>query len=510
MKQTEKARAEYLRALQRETLQALVLERAKADEEFASWLDTRLVASLPPGAGGQLESAPFGRRAEALFRAARPPRHSRHRTELSAAVDEAALEEMIDAATPLLKAGDGCNTLAILMPMTEALAEYWPECADWDETLHEYFPRLDRMIAQAVLMDDVSQDARDDLVDTLDCWQDDLSEYGADDAFAVAIAACMRGWDEPDLADALAGRVQNWPIDGKADLLEDNLTRARLAALDASGRTAAYLHLSLAAGFHCDHAVKLTQMGRVDEAIALAYARLSAPCDLLRLSRAVVAADQLETGLQLAAWGLSLPARVEGEEGWRPGANRLSLARWLRKAAQEAGRQEIMLMAAQTAFEESLTREDFRTAETLAGPSDWPRLRETLLAVLMAAAYAFERIEILLDEDMIDEAVACVDPQEARFLNPQDEALERLAERAYADYPDWAIALAFRMADPIMAEGKSDRYETAAQWLGIAARAYAVRGRSEDWLAHLETLMERHRRKHKLRPLLEALAHAAD
>jgi uncharacterized Zn finger protein len=95
------------------------------------------------------------------------------------------------------------------------------------------------------------------------------------------------------------------------------------------------------------------------------------------------------------------------------------------------------------------------------------------------APHAFERIEILLDEDMIDEAVACVDPHEARF-SPYDNTLERLAEQAYANHSDWAIALALRMADPIMSEGRSGHYEAAAGWLC-------------------------HRRKHKLRPLLEAL-----
>lgn len=166
-----------------------------------------------------------------------------------------------------------------------------------------------------------------------------------------------------------------------------------------------------------------------------------------------------------------------------------------------------MIMAARAAFEQSLAREDFRVAEKLVGTKDWPELREMLLAALLASPPAFERIEILLDEDMIDEAVACIDPHEAHF-SPYDDTLERLAEQAYADHPDWAIALAFHMADPIMNEGRSGHYETAAGWLAIAARAHAASGRSDEWRARLEGLIERHRRKHKLRPLLEALRYA--
>lgn len=154
---------------------------------------------------------------------------------------------------------------------------------------------------------------------------------------------------------------------------------------------------------------------------------------------------------------------------------------------------------------ESLALEDFRAAERLAGRANWLELRETLLAALLAAPHAYERIEILLEEDMIDEAVVCIDPLKGHYYCHGDRTLERLAERAYGDHPDWAIALAFRMADPIMNDGRSAHYETAAEWLAIAARAHAASGRSEEWDRHLEGLIETHRRKYTLRPLLEAL-----
>jgi uncharacterized Zn finger protein len=510
MTHAKERRAQHLHALAREELEAFLLKRAEEDEDFAFWLDARLAASMLHEANTPLDPAPFRRRVEALLCAAGSGHRRRHWNEWGAEVDEAALEDLIGEAEPFLAAGRGADALAILTPVAGALADYWPECADWDETLHEYFPHLDGMLAQAVLMDGVSQEVRDDLVDELDGWQDKLADYGADDAFSTAIAACLQGWDEPGLEDALAGRAQNWPFGGRGDDLEDALTRARLAALDAMGRTEAYLYLSLAAGFYCAHAVKLARMGCVDEAVAFAHARLSAPDDILHLVQAVVAATgQGATSFDLAAWGLSLPADKEDRGDWYPGVSKISLARWLRDAAQEAGRRDMVLLAAQAAFEESLAREDFRAASRLAGATDWPALRETLLATLLAAPHAYERLEILLDEDMIDEAVACVDPQEGRFFSLGGRTLERLAERAYGDHPDWAIALAFRMADPIMNEGRSTHYDIAAEWLGIAARAHAASGRSGEWAARLDGLIETYYRKYKLRPLLEALRHSA-
>ncbi len=46
MKQAANKRAEHLRAISRERLEALVLERAERDEGFALWLDARFAASV--------------------------------------------------------------------------------------------------------------------------------------------------------------------------------------------------------------------------------------------------------------------------------------------------------------------------------------------------------------------------------------------------------------------------------------------------------------------------------
>ena len=60
-------------------------------------------------------------------------------------------------------------------------------------------------------------------------------------------------------------------------------------------------------------------------------------------------------------------------------------------------------------------------------------------------------------------------------------------------------------ATSIMDTNRAGRYELAAQWLEKAALAYEVLGREDDWRACLDDLIDRHRRKYKLRPLLEGL-----
>ncbi|MBE0532624.1 MAG: hypothetical protein IH626_17510 [Rhodospirillales bacterium] len=387
------------------------------------------------------------------------------------------------------------------------MAEYWPECADWDETLHEFFPVLDRMIAQAVLMEGISREARDDLADELSGWQDEVTEYGADGAFAVAIAASAQGWDEPGLGDALAGRARVWPPAGKCDWLDGKLTAARLAALEAMGRTDHFLNLSKAAGRHCDHAVMLAKCERFDEAIEIARARLRDPDDVLRLAETLLEKNRRDVAFELGVWGLSLPPEKTGNGDARMHGGH-ALARWLRVQAQAAGRPDLAITAARAAFEESFSREDFCAAKDLSTAAEWPDMRAALMRRLMDADYAHDRLDILLDENLIDEAVAAVERKRGDFFSPYDGTLMRLADVACARHPDWTIGFAFRMANPIMEEGQSSRYDLAARWLEKAARAHAATGKRDEWRTRLDALIETHRRKHKLRAFLESLRKA--
>lgn len=65
-------------------------------------------------------------------------------------------------------------------------------------------------------------------------------------------------------------------------------------------------------------------------------------------------------------------------------------------------------------------------------------MRASLLSVLLDASYAPDRIDILLDEKRIDDAVATVDRKDGHFHSPHDDTLMRLADAACAHHPDWA------------------------------------------------------------------------
>ncbi|WP_287068810.1 hypothetical protein, partial [Mesorhizobium sp.] len=159
-----------------------------------------------------VDPEPIRRQAEALLSGRYSHRHGW--SDNAPAIDEDAFVVLIDKAKPFLEARDGRNALKILEPVMEALVPAWREQADWDETLHEFFPVLAQMIAEAVLMSDLAAKERDDLMARLDVWQGELDEYGLDDYLQVAIDALEQGWEEIGLDDVMAGRGRTWLSSG--------------------------------------------------------------------------------------------------------------------------------------------------------------------------------------------------------------------------------------------------------------------------------------------------------
>ena len=53
--------------------------------------------------------------------------------------------------------------------------------------------------------------------------------------------------------------------------------------------------------------------------------------------------------------------------------------------------------------------------------------------------------------------------------------------------------------------GQSKHYQHAARWLGKARTAALAAGREAEWRSYMEELLDRHRRKYSLVPLLQQL-----
>ena len=280
--------------------------------------------------------------------------------------------------------------------------------------------------------------------------------------------------------------------------MENELTAVRLRVLEAGGRTEEYLNLARAARAHTSYAAMLVKLQRTTEAVKFGLKSFKWPDQALALAKVLREAAVHDDALKIADAGLGLAS--DGEEDMAGPV--VPLAHWLRDYAGGMGKMAVVLKAAKAAFEYSLSLEDFRAVQTWAG-ADWDAIRKDLLAHLAHAPHAYDRIRIYLSEGLIDAAVRAVGN---RFEHgAHDETLMRLASAAHASHPDWVIQLAMHHATSIMDANQAGHHALAAQWPEKAALAHEVLGREDDWRACLDELIDRHRRKYKLRPLLEGL-----
>jgi uncharacterized Zn finger protein len=492
-----------LQELSRDALEGLLLKRLEADTSLANWIEAEL--ALSPDAkkqkgGGRplIDPEPFREHARLLLGGRHRRRGYWDDYRSSGNVEE--LHRLVEKAVPYLESGDGPNGLRVLEVIAETFVENWFDYSDDDEDMYLLFDDLGRLMAEAALMSDLTLDQRGDLADKVREWQRRLDDYGVGDGFEVAIGALEHGWDQPGLEAVMNGEGKIWPLRETEDETGRDLTTVRLRVLEAYGRDQEYLNLARAAGELASYAGRLVKLGRVAEAVEFGLAAFRSPNDALALAKELQQAGSHDEALKIAEAGLHLEGEERGD--WHRPVS--ALAHWLRDYAGGLGRASLALEASSIAFDCTLSLQDYVAAKNWTG-AKWPDLRTKLLERLAQAPHASDRVRIYLSEAMIDEAVACVGEKETYGIG--GGTLMQLADAAYASHSAWVIRLARTQASRIMDENRASHYEEAASWLQKMARAYKASGRAPDWEEELEALILKHKRKYKLRPLLEALRH---
>ncbi len=262
------------------------------------------------------------------------------------------------------------------------------------------FDGLGKARTEAVLSAELMREDRLQWADQFAAWQEELDDYGVDEAFDMPQAAALNGWDYSPLQRVFQGIItEQGTWDGEEPYFADELAQARLNILERRGRWQEYLYLAEAEGQTKEYVTMLVRLGRTQEAISYGRQYLAMTEEALALAKALYEHGEHEQSLQMAEHGLTL-------EGYKA-----TLAKWLREQAMLMGEKARALSAAEVAFREEISLENYQRVAEITG-EQWPECRGKLLDYIRSkkSSYLQGIIDVLLHEGLLDDAFAALEP----------------------------------------------------------------------------------------------------
>ena len=384
------------------------------------------------------------------------------------------LDEAQVQASTFLAQGDFDGALALMRIVGEEVAPHYGDLEE-ESQLAMFLEGWSEELTEAILGADLSPAERQTLSDQLDEWMVELSDYGLDDTLDAPITACVQGWESAPSEYAV------------------DLTEAKLNVIAHQGDTDRYLTWCLEQNAYYRYALRLAEMGRIDEAVAHVREhplRVQQYEDEYHdLARFLHEQGHIEAAFQVGMLGL--------ENGNPP---RAALAQWVAEIAETTGRTEAAAQAWQTAFESRPSLAAYRAIKRLTSDKSWESLRPQLIEQVAASSTKDVLIEIYIEEQHIDRAIETWEKVDYGGYVLR----EKVVDAAAATHPDWAVEQALIEARHLIVKG-SKYYPKAVNWLGKVKQIYLQHDREADWQRRVAQIRDEHGRKYALMDQLDKL-----
>lgn len=255
---------------------------------------------------------------------------------------------------------------------------------------------------------------------------------------------------------------------------------------------AEYLRICRRSGRWQDLVRRLLELGRVEEAIAVAE-KVESDYELLHLADIFRAQGHGQVAEDLV-W----------ERAGRSDDRRLE--EWLKERAKEKGDWETAVRHAENHFWNRPTVADYKELKQIAEKAgDWPQRREKILGKLKREGKHNLLTEIYLVDGDVAAALEEVKRAESHKWGVQRNLQMEVARAAEESHPQQALALYRERVETLIAQRGRDNYATAARFLQRVKAIYEQLGEEEKWRAYIADVRDQ---KPKLPALLDELEQA--
>ena len=372
------------------------------------------------------------------------------------------------------------------------------------------FDEFDKCLTEAVLGSMPGDDERKRLLYEVFTWNDQISNEWTSPNLSMAAHALAEGFETRDeeTKELLAEVARLEPSNAYSEI--------RLRVLRETGQNDEALAFAKTTGQGAGYLAVLLEQGKLGQVMREYREHIKNEQDALSVAQGLAGAHPeaalavaqhglVQTGLKGAAQsvqedrlrelGLEFLSTNHGQN------DRLALASFTKDLASRLSNYQATLDASLIEFDLSASLPRYDALHKLVG-ADWPRVQAKLLTGLRQADYPnrYAAADIFLRENLAEDAVRVA----SRFSS-DDTLLQKVMSAVIATHAPWVIASAKERAEPIMNEGRSNHYDSAATWLGYVKSAYGASEREAEWQAYITALRDQHRRKYKLMGELEGL-----
>ncbi len=498
--------ATLLKDRSREELLAIITELLKREPELDEWVEIALSTSASaPGSAGKLSVnlSTIKRQVSSVF-----SQRSYEWGEASEIADK--LSNLVEMGDRYADAGQWANAQVVYIAVVEQSIEHYDEVQDEDGDLNVVITDCGQGLARCLdaqpdleTADRLSPETRISILKTLyDIWEHDRN-YGSWEGeeslpeFIARVAdaderAQIEGWLRATLKkDNGSEYHEKWDRGPRVHFLLALRERDGLSDEDI---LAEYRQAEL----YEDLAERLLEMGRIDDAFAVARKRLDATHEVTNFADKVLRLDDQWRGKALTF--------VE-DKLWEEKEKRNSDAYlgWLEDKYLKYSMVDKAFDAAHRRFKISPSDHTYgsvKLAANLPGQPEglWDRTRPTLISTLEAKGDWGDLINIYLSEELVSDALAALAKLEAgprhsswsRGYQYYDtglaDAQNRVAKAAERDYPGEARAIYQHLAERYIEVRGRDSYQRAAEALARVKVLYAKQGLDDEWKAYITNL----------------------